>query len=129
MLRKYSKLEFVLNCLIVLVISSQTIVASADAHQLHPEDVNSIGMDEHAHIIGNNPLTEPYVSHEITSDIGNIDDTNGECEHAHVHVSSTGYISISADFPSLERYSSVYVSLQSVLHDGTHTLPFRPPIS
>lgn len=111
----------------VLVISAQTVVASADAHQLHSEDVSSAGVDEHSHIIGSSGLVESLVLN------ANLDDrsvASADCEHGHVHASSASFtITASTTFYLQEGYFKPCMSLQPSPHHGIHSLPFRPPIS
>ncbi len=115
-----------LNCLIVLVISAQSVLARADTHQLHLEDVNFLSVDEHSHSISGAGIIDQSKSAEVVE--------NGEvpridCEHSHIHTNTVSFVTASFIIPLPENRPSLLATLESLLQIGIHTLPFRPPIS
>jgi len=121
--RENKTMRIWLSCLIVLVISTQTIVASADEHQLHPEDIGFLGMDEHEHSIGSTGIVDLSLS------AVDIDSSDFDCEHGHIHVGSASFITTSNSFSTSPNHFQLRTNLRPLLQVGIHTLPFRPPIS
>lgn len=110
----------------VLIISSQTVVARADKHQLHMEDVSFMSIDEHGHVIGGpGVIYQP----ESAEEIANADMPQVDCEHGHIHISAATFLTASLIIPEPKNHASLRITLEPLLQIGIHTLPFRPPIS
>jgi len=115
-----------LNCLIVLVISAQSIMARADTHQLHLEDASFLSVDEHSHLISDSGFIDQARN---TNEEGNTEAPRIDCEHGHIHVNSLSYVTVSFDTPLPENHLPLSTILEPLRLIGIYTLPFRPPIS
>ncbi|PCI54469.1 MAG: hypothetical protein COB36_09890 [Alphaproteobacteria bacterium] len=123
---KNQKIKLWLNCLIMLVISTQSIMARADTHQLHLEDASFLSIDEHSHLISTSGVIEQT---ENINDEENAGVPRVDCEHGHIHVSSQSFVSICFVLSVQVNHSVLFTTMDPLRLIGIHTLPFRPPIS
>jgi hypothetical protein len=126
MLSKNQKIKLWLSWLIVLVISTQSVLARADAHQLHSEDMNFLSVDEHSHVISGAGIVDQS---ESAAQVGNTQVPQVDCEHGHIHINTVSFVTGSFILPAHEILPSLCTILKPLLQIGIRTLPFRPPIS